>query len=270
MDYIEAMDYFYSIAPIKFSDAALYAIRYATISIAFTIALAFTIIRLFRVKNIPIVIPFIPTPIISGNFISEFFSFAIGLLINFLVYVIIINLFILLGLTYSTLLIFFLISFIFFAKNANINGANSKLTKYLSKPFIFTALSCFLIIFINTSYSRMNLNNYISKERIIWSSYFKNLDNDSKRFVKNYLIIGDDHFLTNPSLYEAIFDDAGDVDLNKINPESFSTDINIKSLKALIETENKNRKPYIPDPNAEINTKIKDKAAMLQHIHLAD
>ena len=116
----------------------------------------------------------------------------------------------------------------------------------------------------------MNLNNYISKERIIWSSYFKNLDSDSKRFVKNYLIIGDDHFLTNPSLYEAIFDDAGDVDLNKINPESFSTDINIKSLKALIETENKNRKPYIPDPNAEINTKIKDKVAMLQHIHLAD
>lgn len=46
MDYIEAMDYFYSIAPIKFSDAALYAIRYATISIAFTIALAF--IKIYR------------------------------------------------------------------------------------------------------------------------------------------------------------------------------------------------------------------------------
>lgn len=266
MNYLDAMNSFYRIAPIKFSDAAIYALKYATISITLITVLAFAIIPLFRIKNISIPIPFIPTPIIAGDPISGFFSFAIGLLLNFLIYAIVINCFILLGLTYSTLLIFFLISFIFFAKNVNIKDTNNKFTKYLSKPFIFTALSCFLIIFINTSYSRMNLDNYISKEDIIWTRYFKSLDSDGKRFVKNYLIIGNDRFLTNPTLYKDFLDEAGDIDLNKIDPKSFSTHINIKSLKTLIETEIKNRKPHIPDPDIE----IKAKSAMIRHIHWAD
>lgn len=228
MNYIEAMDYFYSIAPIKFGDAALYAILYATILISIVMAVAFAISHYTqKLKSISI-------PVIADDFISSTFSFALFIALLVALMVQFIELF---GMPITESLIILPVAIYFFTKLRNCKKLNNTPEHRMRLFLMFLAVFGWIIIFMTASYIRLNFDNKISKESIVTSPYFESLDNKSKKFVSNSLI------LNNNSLFDYSSDQKykpspnEDVDISKISIERFSPYISIFKLKELIESE---------------------------------
>ena len=87
---------------------------------------------------------------------------------------------------------------------------------------------------------------------MIKSPYFQSLDNQSKQFIKNRLIIGDDSIFKVSTLYSAFVDEQNNVDVSKIDVDFFLPNISIKHLKELINAEIEYR-------NARNNELVQDK-----------
>lgn len=94
-----------------------------------------------------------------------------------------------------------------------------------------------LITGINSFHSRYYVDNVISKKEVIESPYFQSLDNQSKQFIKNHLIIGNDGIFKVSTLYSAFVDEQNNVDVSKIDVNFFLPNIAIKDLKELINAE---------------------------------
>lgn len=94
-----------------------------------------------------------------------------------------------------------------------------------------------LITGINSFHSRYYVDNVISKKEVIESPYFQSLDNQSKQFIKNHLIIGNDGIFKVSTLYSAFVDEQNNVDVSKIDVNFFLPNIAIKDLKELINVE---------------------------------
>ena len=90
---------------------------------------------------------------------------------------------------------------------------------------------------INSYHSRYYVDNIISKKEVIESPYFQSLDNQSKQFIKNSLIIGNDGIFKVSTLYSAFVDEQNNVDISKIDVNFFLPNITIKDLKELINAE---------------------------------
>ena len=90
---------------------------------------------------------------------------------------------------------------------------------------------------INSYHSRYYVDNIISKKEVIESPYFQSLDNQSKQFIKNRLIIGNDGIFKVSTLYSAFVDKQNNVDISKIDVNFFLPNIAIKDLKELINAE---------------------------------
>lgn len=94
-----------------------------------------------------------------------------------------------------------------------------------------------LITGINSFHTKYYVDNVISKKDVIESPYFQSLDNQSKQFIKNHLIIGSELELKTPFLYNNFLDDQNNVDVSKIDVNFFLPNIAIKDLKELINEE---------------------------------
>lgn len=94
-----------------------------------------------------------------------------------------------------------------------------------------------LITGINSYHSRYYVDNIISKKEVIESPYFQSLDNQSKQFIKNRLIIGNDGIFKVSTLYSTFVDEQNNVDVSKIDVNFFLPNIAIKDLKELINAE---------------------------------
>ena len=94
-----------------------------------------------------------------------------------------------------------------------------------------------LITGINSFHTKYYVDNVISKKEVIESPYFQSLDDQSKQFIKNYLIIGNSSVFRISTLYSAFIDEQNNVDISKIDVNFFSPNIAIKDLKELINDE---------------------------------
>jgi hypothetical protein len=94
-----------------------------------------------------------------------------------------------------------------------------------------------LITGINSFHTKYYVDNVISKKEVIESPYFQSLDNQSKQFIKNRLIIGNDGIFKVSTLYSAFVDEQNNVDISKIDVDFFLPNIAIKDLKELINAE---------------------------------
>ena len=96
--------------------------------------------------------------------------------------------------------------------------------------------------------------NTIPKNMVVESPYFLSLDEDSKRFIKNNLLMDD--------LSDSYYDNNDDIDINKINLEYFSSDINLFNLRELIRREIEYRKtskePPVKDYKVDMIKSIKN------------
>ena len=174
MNYLDAMEYFYDIAPIKFNDAALYALLYATILITIVMTASFIISNYTeKLKSIPI-------PVIGNDFISSTFSF--GLFIALLVALIVqfIELF---GMAITESLLILPVAIYFGAKLRNCKKLNNTPEHRMRLFLIFLAVFGWIVIFMTASYIRLNFDNKISKESIVTSPYFESLDNKNKNLL---------------------------------------------------------------------------------------
>lgn len=94
-----------------------------------------------------------------------------------------------------------------------------------------------IITGINSFHTKYYVDNIISKKDIIESPYFQSLDNQSKQFIKNHLIIGSELELKVPYLYNNFLDEQNNVEVSKIEVNFFSPNMSIKHLKELINAE---------------------------------
>ena len=111
------------------------------------------------------------------------------------------------------------------------------------------------IIGINNLYTKYYVDNVISKKDVIESPYFQSLDNQSKQFIKNRLIIGNDAIFKVSTLYSAFVDEQNNVDVSKIDANFFSPNISLKDLKELIDDEIKYRNSRKDDLEQDKNYK---------------
>lgn len=94
-----------------------------------------------------------------------------------------------------------------------------------------------IITGIDNFHTKYYVDNIISKKDVIESPYFQSLDNQSKQFIKNRLIIGNDGIFKVSTLYSTFVDEQNNVDVSKIDVNFFLPNIAIKDLKELINEE---------------------------------
>lgn len=94
-----------------------------------------------------------------------------------------------------------------------------------------------IITGIDNFHTKYYVDNIISKKDVIESPYFQSLDNQSKQFIKNHLIIGSELELKAPFLYNNFLDDQNNVDVSKVDLNFFLPNISIKNLEELINAE---------------------------------
>lgn len=260
MNYIEAMDYFYSIAPIKFSDAALYAILYATILISIVMAVAFAISHhTQKLKSISI-------PVIADDFISSTFSLAIFIV---MLVALIVQFILSFGMAITESLLILPVAVYFFTKLRHYKKSNNASEHQMRTSLIFLAISGWAIIFMTTSYIKINFDNKISKESIIASPYFESLNNKSKKFVSNSLILNNNPLFNYSSDQKYNPSPDEDIDLSKISIDSFSPYISIFKTKELIESEIEYRKYYNKDKDNHNYNDNEYKLNIIKHIQSA-
>lgn len=187
MNYADAMNYFYSIAPITQSDAIQYAISYAFLFILGTIPITLVIaygLYLYEIK--------ILKKKYNEKALFTFWQFM---------------------LKGDTLL-----------------------------PVGLIIVIGTLATAINTFHTKYVLDNSISKKEVIESPYFGSLDDNSKKLIKNYLLLNDESITEVPPLLTPYIYKLGELDSSKINVKSFLPNINIRTLKELIKCEIEYRK----------------------------
>lgn len=107
------------------------------------------------------------------------------------------------------------------------------------KTVILPLAVCSIFIASGVTYLVYNGDNKIPKNMVVESPYFLSLDEDSKQFIRDNLLDGD--FSGNSASYS--YDRINnDVDINKINLEYFSPNINLFNLRRLIQSEIEFRK----------------------------
>lgn len=260
MNYIEAMDYFYSIAPIKFNDAALYAILYATILMAIVMAVAFAISHYTqKLKSISI-------PVIADDFISSTFSLAIYIV---LLVVFIVQLILSFGMAITESLLILPVAVYFFTKLRHHKKSNNASEHQVRTSLIFLAIFGWAIIFLTASYIKMNFDNKISKESIVASPYFESLNNKSKKFVSNSLILNNSPLFNSSSDQKCNPSADEDIDLSKISIKSFSPYISIFKTKELIESEIEYRESYDKEKDNHHYNDNEYKLNIIKHIQSA-
>lgn len=112
-----------------------------------------------------------------------------------------------------------------------------------------------LITGINSFHTKYYVDNVISKKDVIESPYFQSLDNQSKQFIKNRLIIDNEAIFKVSTLYSAFVDEQNNVDVSKIDANFFSPNISLKDLKELIDDEIKYRNSRKDDLEQDKNYK---------------